>query len=67
MKILNYGHDIDFEDAVDLLIDMAVVTEKELNLVMEINGYNKESLNDILYARTGYRTFEQYVDVLENE
>ena len=39
-----------------------VATEDEMRLVTDINGYNEQALLDILYARTGYRTFEQMFD-----
>ncbi len=44
------------------LLDNFVATEEELQLVTSINGYSKETLNDILYVRTGYRSKEQYCD-----
>lgn len=37
-----------------------IATPEEIDLVTTINGYSEESLNDILYARTGYRTIEQF-------
>jgi hypothetical protein len=47
----------------DYLIDYSIATEEELRLVTCINGYNEDTLNDIIYARTGYRSIEQ----LQNE
>ena len=47
----------------DLLIGYEVATQKELELVTCINGYNIDALNDIIYARTGYQNIEQ----LQNE
>jgi hypothetical protein len=47
----------------DWLVDMGVATEEELGLITNINGYSIETLNDVLYSRTGYRDREQY----ENE
>lgn len=47
----------------DLLIKYGVATQDELELVTCINGYNIDTLNDIIYARTGYRNIEQ----LQNE
>lgn len=41
------------------LVENNVATEEELNLITDINGYNMEALNDVLYARTGYRNREQ--------
>jgi hypothetical protein len=41
------------------IVEMEIATEEELNLVTSINGYNIDSLNDIIYVRTGYRDIEQ--------
>ena len=49
----------DIESTWDYLVDKGIATEQELILVTYINGYNMESLNDIIYVRTGYRTAEQ--------
>ena len=43
----------------DWLIEMEIATHKELELITDINGYNMETLNDVLYARTGYRDRDQ--------
>ena len=48
----------------DYLVNTLGVDEEVLNCVTGINGYNEETLNDILYYYTGYRDIEQY---LENE
>jgi hypothetical protein len=47
-----------------LLIEYGVATQKELELVTCINGYNIDPLNDVIYARTGYRNIEQLEDEL---
>ena len=44
------------------LVDDGIATEEEIQLVTDINGYTEEALLDILYARTGYRNFEQMED-----
>lgn len=36
-----------------------IATDDECRLVTDINGYNEDSLLDILYARTGLRSIEQ--------
>ena len=46
----------------DLLIEYGVATQKELELVTCINGYNIDTLNDVIYVRTGYRNIEQIQD-----
>jgi len=44
------------------LIDEGLFTEDELQLITNINGYSIETLNDCLYARYGYRSYEQMTD-----
>ena len=46
----------------DLLIEYGVATQEELELVTCINGYNIDTLNDVIYARTGYQNIEQIQD-----
>ena len=46
----------------DYLIESQIATEKELELVTYINGYNLKSLNDVLEVRTGYKDLEQYLE-----
>ena len=38
----------------DFIIDFGIATEKEVSLVTSINGYNEDSLNNIIYSRTSY-------------
>jgi hypothetical protein len=35
------------------------VSEQTLQIVTSINGYKSETMADILYAHTGYRSFDQ--------
>jgi len=44
----------------DWLVDIGIATNEELKLITGINGYNIDTLHDVLYYRTGYRTREQY-------
>lgn len=46
----------------DYLVNYGIATEEEIDLVTAINGYNEETLDDILYVRTGYRDLEQYTE-----
>lgn len=43
----------------DYIINNGIATQSELELVTDINGYSVDTLNDVLYARTGYRSIEQ--------
>jgi hypothetical protein len=47
----------------DLLIEKKIVTENEIDLVTEICGYTINVLNQILRAKTGYDTIEEYQEV----
>ena len=42
------------------IINDGIATESEVNLVTDILGYSVETLNQIIYVRTGYRNIEQY-------
>lgn len=43
------------------LLDYCIATEEEIDLICAINGQNLESLEDILYVRTGYRSLDQII------
>ena len=58
---MNYN----IEQVWDLLLQYDIATENELKLVTTINGYNIDSLNDIIYARTGLRDIEQLLDEIK--
>lgn len=49
----------EISDVWEYLVDSSIATEEELQLVTSINGYNLDSLNSVLYARTGYHDIEQ--------
>ena len=49
----------------DFLVEYGIATEEEILLVSKINGYNEETLNDILYVRTGNRSVEQFLEEIE--
>ena len=38
------------------------VEEQTLQIVTSINGYNEETMTDVLYVHTGYRNFDQMED-----
>lgn len=49
----------------DLLIELGMFTKEELDLVIYINGFNFDTLEDCLYARYGYRSVDQFLEELE--
>jgi hypothetical protein len=42
----------------DKLIELGI-SEDTLQIITNINGYNEDTLNDILYTKFGYRSIEQ--------
>ena len=56
-----------FCETYDFIIDYEIATEAELTLVCCINGRNVETLNSVIFARTGYRNMEQIKEELFTE
>lgn len=54
----------DKDEVWEKMIEWGIATENELQLVTDILGYNLDTLNDIIFARTGYRDLEQYEESL---
>ena len=55
------------EEAYDYLTENGIATEDELNLVTGIAGYNFETLEEVLFYRTGEREFPGDEDENEEE
>lgn len=58
---------MDLNEIKEYLVNNDIATEEEITLVTQINGWNEESLNDIIYARTGYHDMEQYTESEDRE
>ena len=54
------------EEAWDALIE-AGVSEETLQIVTAINGYTVGTLEDVLFASQGYRSFDQWLGDEEDE
>jgi len=50
------------EEYFDALIEHEIATYNELCLVTNINGYTSEQLDNVLYAKIGYRSWSQYLE-----
>lgn len=46
----------------DFIVDNNIATEDEIGLVSDINGLSEDTMTDIIYAKTGLRSYEQCVD-----
>ena len=53
------------EQIYDFLLEYEIATENKINLVCSINGFNEDSLNSIIYSRTGYHDIKQLIECEE--
>lgn len=59
--------DLTIDGAWDYLLERGIATYEELQLITHINGYNMESLNSVVYARTEFNDVEQLINAEEGE
>ena len=58
---------MELNEIFDYLVEYGICTDEELRLVTDINGWNEETANDIIYARSGYHDIEQYLEYEDYE
>lgn len=56
---------MDLNELWNEIVNDEIATDDELRLVTDINGYNEETLNDVIYVRTGCRDIEQFLEEIE--
>lgn len=49
---------MDISDMWDKLLSLGV-SEQTLQIITSVNGYRTDTLTDVLYAHTGFRSFDQ--------
>lgn len=58
----------DFENvgqAYNFMLTNEIASEETLAVITSINGYNIDTLNDVLYCQSGYHNFEQLYECEE--
>lgn len=55
------------EDYNNYLVNNVGVNEEVINCITGINGYNKKTLDSVLYYYTGYRDLEQFLECEDME
>ena len=55
------------EDYNNYLIEYLGISEEVISCITSINGYNEETLDNVLYCYTGYRDLEQYLECEDKE
>tara|TARA_R110000803_G_scaffold8577_8_gene27431 strand:+ start:2133 stop:2312 length:180 start_codon:yes stop_codon:yes gene_type:complete len=53
------------EELWDYMVEMNIATDDELSLVCSINGTTLESMESVLYVKTGYRSLKQVTELNE--
>ena len=51
----------------DVIVSYDIATNEELSLACDLCGTSEETLNKVLYARTGYRDIEQMIEATDEE
>ena len=46
----------------EMITEFGIATEEELGLAVALCGMTEQTLNSVLYIRTGYRTIEQWMN-----
>ena len=46
----------------ETMVELGVATDEEIGLVVALCGRTEETLNQVLYIRTGYHTIEQLIE-----
>lgn len=49
------------EQYYNYLTNYELVSGETLDIITSINGYNEDTLDDVLYVVSGYRDIEQYL------
>lgn len=52
---------MELKEAWEILEEFGV-SEQTLQIITDINGYSMETLEDVLYAISGYRNFDQVLE-----
>lgn len=66
---MQYYNDQELREIENELIELGMFTEEEVALVVNINGFNAETFDDMIYARYGYYLddFAEEIGLIEEE
>ena len=46
----------------ETMVEFGIATDEELGLAVALMGKSEQTLNQVLYIRTGYRDIEQFLN-----
>ena len=58
---------MEWEEMYDLLLEYGVASEEELSIACVIGGCNEETMERVLFYKTGWHTFEGWMGEVEGE
>lgn len=58
---------MDVNEIYQYMIDCEMVSKEALSIITSINGYNEDTLNDVLYYVSGYHDIKQYLEYEDRE
>lgn len=58
---------MELEEYYNYLIEVVGANEEVMECITSINGYNEDTLDDILFYYTAYRDIEQYLEYNDME
>lgn len=53
------------EEMFDFLVECGITTEAFVNGAVCVGGWNEETFERVLFYHTGYRSFEQVIEEME--
>lgn len=54
-------------EMIDILVHWTSISYETIDCMTSVNGYNKDTCEDILYWATGYSDFDEYMKDTERE
>ena len=58
---------MDWQEMYDLLLESELVSEEALGIACAIGGCNEETMERVLFYKTGWKTFEGWLDDMTEE
>ena len=58
---------MNLDEIYNYMIGYELVSNETLDIITSINGYNEDTLNDVLYCVSGYHDIKQYLEYEDRE
>lgn len=58
---------MEWQEMYDLLLEYGVTTEEGLSIACAVGGCNEETMERVLFYKTGWRTFEGWMSAMAED